>query len=243
MKELFVMMKSRISLLVTLFLLSSIVAQTSVAQTTDYSMKEQWETHHAVGKYLNSKPPKPDQVFNIQYRVTNGIIEKFEQPEQLFFKVELGSKNGGLFEIKIPQNYPFTNEMGEGRENSFIILLDGKEIDPKNKLKKTDCFFVYSIPFSGNQTLELGYTSLPVEMPFYGDEVPQYCIKETITQTLETDNKYLSPIQQLKAGIKATDVQCKSIQKLVIKTSNDMPACVKDASVSKLIERGWAKPV
>lgn len=237
------MMKNRIGLLVALSLLSSTVVQMSVAQTTDYSMEERWETHHAVGKYLNSKPTKPDQVFNIQYRVTNGIIEKFEQTEQLFFKVKLGSKNGGLFEIKIPRNYPYTNEVGEGRENSFIILSDGKEIDPKNKLDKTDCFFVYAIPFSGNQTLELGYTSLLVAMPFYGDEVPQYCIKETVIQTLETDSKYLSPIQQLKAGIKATEVQCKPLQKLMIKTSNGMPACIKDTSVPKLIERGWAKPV
>lgn len=48
------------------------------------------------------------------------------------------------------------------------------------------------------------------------------------------------PLQQIKNGVKATDVTCTEGQELVLKQSNGQPACVKPSSVAKLIERGWA---
>lgn len=51
-----------------------------------------------------------------------------------------------------------------------------------------------------------------------------------------------SPLKQFKSGIKAEEVQCKfDYLTLVVKISDGSPACVKESSVQKLIERGWAK--
>lgn len=48
----------------------------------------------------------------------------------------------------------------------------------------------------------------------------------------------LSPLKQFKAGIFIFDIKCN--QELVIKTSDDSPACVKLQTAQKLVERGWA---
>ena len=57
------------------------------------------------------------------------------------------------------------------------------------------------------------------------------------------DNKLfldrLSPLKQVKLGISPLDVKCKEGFMLVIKTSDDSPACVSPLTYNKLVERGW----
>jgi len=58
-----------------------------------------------------------------------------------------------------------------------------------------------------------------------------------------SDESILVPLKQFKDGILANDVICKSGLELLIKSSNDMPACVKPSTASKLIERNWGTRV
>ena len=55
------------------------------------------------------------------------------------------------------------------------------------------------------------------------------------------DNSYLSPLKQIAKGIPPNDVTCQDGMSLVLKISDGESACVKPSSVSKLIERNWAK--
>jgi len=49
---------------------------------------------------------------------------------------------------------------------------------------------------------------------------------------------HLSPLKQFKSGIVIDEIQCK--ESLVLVTKHDgSPACVKQSSVEKLIQRGW----
>ncbi len=50
----------------------------------------------------------------------------------------------------------------------------------------------------------------------------------------------LSPLKQIKAGITSENVVCKEGLELVFKL-NGQAACVKTASVEKLISRGWTQ--
>jgi hypothetical protein len=52
-----------------------------------------------------------------------------------------------------------------------------------------------------------------------------------------------SPYKQFKSGVISKDVQCKDGLQLVLKATNDSPACVKPSTTSTLILWGWAKPV
>ncbi len=47
------------------------------------------------------------------------------------------------------------------------------------------------------------------------------------------------PLKQIKHGVLAHDVKCKSGFSLVLKLSDNSPACVKTSSVDKLVARGW----
>lgn len=53
--------------------------------------------------------------------------------------------------------------------------------------------------------------------------------------------KVLPPLKQLKHGTPLEEITCNDGFELIIKASNDSPACVKLGTTQKLIERGWAK--
>jgi len=50
-----------------------------------------------------------------------------------------------------------------------------------------------------------------------------------------------SPKKQMKSGVNTVDVTCKQGLELILKTTDGSAACVKPATASTLIERGWAK--
>ena len=48
-----------------------------------------------------------------------------------------------------------------------------------------------------------------------------------------------SPLKQFESGIYHSEIRCKDGLKLVMKSSNSFPACVKPDTIPKLVERGW----
>ena len=51
---------------------------------------------------------------------------------------------------------------------------------------------------------------------------------------------HFSPMNQLRIGIGALDVTCKDGFGLVLKSTNNMPSCVKSSTADVLVQRGWA---
>jgi len=51
----------------------------------------------------------------------------------------------------------------------------------------------------------------------------------------------ISPHEQIKMDISPSEVTCNENLTLVLKSTDGSPACVKPESVTKLVERGWAK--
>ncbi|MDC8451645.1 MAG: carboxypeptidase regulatory-like domain-containing protein [Thaumarchaeota archaeon] len=60
-------------------------------------------------------------------------------------------------------------------------------------------------------------------------------ILKNVTRTQDQ----FSPIAQIQLGSNSTDVQCKQGLDLIIKTHDNMPACVKPETAQTLILRGW----
>jgi len=52
-----------------------------------------------------------------------------------------------------------------------------------------------------------------------------------------------SPLEQLKFRIDLHNIICKQDLQLVIKSEDGSPACVKQGTATKLVERGWAKMI
>lgn len=195
----------------------------------------EWKTHPSVGKFLYSEPPKPDQIFKVQYRIINGTIDSIKENQGAFgFKINAINDNG-LFEIKIPLNFPHTNDLNKTDGKNYAVLINDRYIDEylNGPNIHDDCFFGFSIPFSKSVSIEVAPSTIPENFPYHGSEVPQRCIKETIL--------FIPPLQQLKSGISANDIVCKEGFELIFKSTNDSPACVKPETKTKLIERGWTK--
>ncbi len=68
-------------------------------------------------------------------------------------------------------------------------------------------------------------------------------ISSSVPDDKLSDESILVPFKQVKEGILADDVICKSGLELLIKLSNGMPACVKPSTASKLVERNWGTRV
>jgi hypothetical protein len=52
--------------------------------------------------------------------------------------------------------------------------------------------------------------------------------------------RHAPPIKQMNVGIGALDVSCKADLQLVLKTTNNLPACVNPSTANELVKRGWA---
>lgn len=224
--------KSIKNIVLSIVFLSMIYSPLHASHAKMQSIDENWYTHYVVGKFTDSEPPKSD-IFIFQYKTTNGTIESFDGiPNSSMVIAKTNTDEKGLFELKFPRNYPYTN-VPHDSTSDFIVLLDNREV--KYTMEKDECYFVLSIPFSTSTEIKVAWTYLlSSPYPIRGDEVPERCIKLTIA-----DN--MSPLQQFNAGIDAAEIKCRQNHQLIIKLDGH-PACVNVDTKLKLIERGWAKP-
>jgi len=56
---------------------------------------------------------------------------------------------------------------------------------------------------------------------------------------LNADAQKNSPYHQFKNGVTINDITCLEDRILVLKSSNNKPACIFPESIQKLVERGW----
>jgi len=67
---------------------------------------------------------------------------------------------------------------------------------------------------------------------------PKVC-GDKLCEDLEGDSG-IPPLKQFNEGISLEKIRCKQGFELVLKTSNNHPACVKESSLDILVQRGWA---
>src|SRR5215467_16332841 len=77
-----------------------------------------------------------------------------------------------------------------------------------------------------------------VLVPIFAVGILIFCIQSTIPALGEN---YLSPLKQVQNGIFPEDIMCQTSFHLIFKSSDSSPICVKQATQTMLIERGWAK--
>lgn len=146
------------------------------------------------------------------YYTGDNIVSAFHEPE--FASVIFETDYNAKLEIKAPQVY----KNGSG----LFVLRNGEEISPETRTD--DCFYYTTIETLVPETIEIIFAFWP-EYP----ETKKGC--ETFT---------VSPLKQHQLGIATEKTQCK--ESLILVTKYDgSPACVKEQTISKLIERGWAK--
>ena len=53
------------------------------------------------------------------------------------------------------------------------------------------------------------------------------------------EKEVLRPLQQMKAGVDPMDVMCKEGLVLILRSSDGSAACVKESSVTRLLDLAW----
>jgi len=195
---------------------------------------ENWKKYYLLGQFSDTNS-ESNKIFLFEYKTINGTVDSFNHRNFSTLIVETND-NDGVFELKFPRNYPYTNDPKQNPGDNFLVL--------KNKIETAsfttrldECHFVFSIPYSGQTRIDIAWTYLLSGSELYkkhGDEIPKYCINQTIVEGLR-------PLHQFKAGVESNDIQCKDNFGVVIKTSDGSSACVTPETKQKLIERGWAK--
>lgn len=225
--------KSMIALLLGSFLLFSIITLTSVHTSSN---EEEWKAAYTVGKFLYSDPPKPDQIFKVQYRVINGTIEEFNA-RGMAIRSQANSSNDGILEIKFPRNYPYTDEKHLRDVNGDNVIIIVNNIDVKPEYAITDCFFIFSIPFTDSSEIELVWALIGGNDPHRGDDVPDSCIPETVVEDVPVRNDgTIAPLHQFRADVNEEDIVCNEGLELLIR-SDGKPYCVTPSTAKELKER------
>lgn len=179
--------KYAIASILVLFLMLSISLITIIpaaASADNSTATENWKTANAVGKFLNSDPPKPDQIFKIHYRVINGTLERFDIKQKVLdvlvlngVEAKITSTGSGILEIKFPRNFPYTSSQS-GIEN-IIFYIENRFVG-ETQGTTTDCFFVFSVPYTGSAEIEMVIPTILMKAPYHGDDIPDSCMAQTV---------------------------------------------------------------
>lgn len=200
------------------------------------------ETSYIIGRYFNTQPHKEDQIYIVNHTIVNGSLNEIKQNViDAGVRINLSSMKNGMFQIDIPRNYPYSNQPWF---EPFVIV-NGYELlmDNDYSLELEECFYKFSIPFSNDSMVEIAFAHIPEPEPFISEDIPQHCVEKTIVtdSSIKVNLSYMYPLKQYKEGIKASEVMCRENLVLILKSTDNSPACVKPVTKSKLIERGWAK--
>ena len=177
---------------------------------------EEWETAFTVGKFLNSKPSKPDQIFKVQYRAINGTIEEFSMRSAGVIEAKVTTRDNignSLLEVRLPRNYPYTNEPNPSPavlSAHFVTNERGHLAGAEHHVELTDCFFVFSIPFnaSNNEILLFSGYLPSADFPHHGDSVPDSCVPQTVVADVPVKKRRHNLSIEANQGRRCTARRC-----------------------------------
>lgn len=159
--------------------------------------------------------------------------EKLKQNRENFY-----IDSTSLIELQIPGTFLFKFEGCTGDQT--ISLNDVSVVSDKETVLLTK--------FVGEQREIPSGVCNNLEIQIRADDPNS--IKVVITSldleifaNLDAQIIHKSPRDQIRSGAAPTEVICMDGLELLLKTSDGSPACVKESTANKLIERGWGKLV
>lgn len=179
-----------------------------------------------------------NQTLPIRYKITQGseITSMSMDPTANLLQVGVNSNvDNGTLTMEIPRS------VIDAKQNGMDINYSVRMIQGTVVLSKTPSHVAGITKSIDTRTLQIGLEEGQREVWIYGTQtgIQGFGQGENMTENL---NKILPlPLQQLRAGIQAKDVKCKSDFTLVFKSEDGSPACVKFDDIAKLVQRGWAK--
>lgn len=169
-----------------------------------------------------------DSTFQIWYKITNGTVTStpldLSAKALMFF---ISPINNGQLIVDLPRS--IIDSRNEDSDKPFFVTVNqaGSGVSNAAFSEINDTYV---------RTLKINFTKDTSEVEIVGNLLaPKYPLSKM--------PNIASPLWQFKHGIKPNDIQCSSNFRLVFKSKDNTPACVRPENVSRLVNIGWAKPV
>ena len=168
------------------------------------------------------------EVYPIQYNITNGKLETT--------LVDLGARalifiinatEDGQLSVELPRK--IIDATRDGKDKPYFVGLG----DPNTGLKRIKADEI----LTNNETrvLSINFTKGIREVEISGS----YFVENNYPRSTINPYGEWSPLAQWQHGIYSEDVKCKENLQLIIKKSDETPACVRYETAVKLVSRGW----
>lgn len=169
--------------------------------------------------------------YHIPYKISGANIKNITLDCNSYnLLIHLQHSDNGSLEINIPRKMLETEIDSSG---SLLVIVNGFEVDFEEIYSDGD-----------SKTLKINFPDGTETIEIIVSNVSQFPKLVVCGIGRIDDSPYyrlLSPLKQFKSGISIDNIRCNENFILVIKASNEYPACVKQITSEKLIERGWAK--
>jgi len=166
--------------------------------------------------------------YPIWYKITNGTVvgTPLDLPAKALL-FEINTTSNGQLTVELPRTI-IDSKNGSDDVPYFVSVYDIKSLGGPMKISPEE------IDDDGIRALKINFTKDITEIEIVGTffvEKYHYAAPNSMSS--------LSPLKQYESGLAAKDVKCEQGLQLVIKAKDGSPACVKQDTVQKLIERGW----
>lgn len=165
--------------------------------------------------------------FPIPYRLINASLDYTQvvlSTKALFFEITAGSD--GQLTVKLPRSIIDSKNGSQDKPYhvtiSNIQSLGGPMWVIPKELNEKDM-----------RILQINFTQDTDEIGIYGTYLPD--------NYSYIPQKFDPPLKQFSSGITEQNIQCNTDFVLIIKSSDNSPACVRLDTYHVLVQRGWAK--
>ena len=252
--------------LLLIFLITPLFLTNAFAITESHGLDminfELIETSVVSIPYWIDEPVDSSDILKVKFKITNNGLENFVIYKNMF-RVDVEDPSIIYRDFSRPPNDLLIDTYYPEYSEDFNLRFQDLHLEPTYD----DCILInHGIPINQSETLTICFdikrkwNMEPLDLT--GDK--QYyllmmdnkfayscpnCIKVLLTSApilqIDMENKImlvsLAPLKQLKIGKSVNEITCRDKYTLILKY-NGNPACVKDSSIKKLVERGWGMP-
>jgi len=164
----------------------------------------------------------------LEYNIDGGnVVEICHNPDLVTLIVKVDATSDGQITIDIPRKMVYS--LSEDCEShDLILLLNDTELINAN---------VVNTPKSRIITLDFPQGQTNIE--FIGTYMLDVRIHDYCGVIYGYSSKYLPPLKQINNDISSKGVLCNEGLELILKSTDNSPACVKPQTAEKLVQRGW----
>ena len=165
--------------------------------------------------------------FQLEYTIEGGeIIEICHNPDLISLSMSIDASDDGQITIQIPRSMVYSLSQGCVSQDLLAVLLNGEDFTDF-EIQNTPSSRIFTIDFpQGQNTLEfIGTYMLDVRIHDYCGVIYGY------------DSQFLPPLKQINNGISPKGILCNDGLELILKPSDNSPACVKPETSKILLER------